>query len=141
MIKEEYVSFEVAKLLKEKAFNEYCWKLYEFGDCDMPVLLNGFELDSESGFWNNEYLELYKKEHSYINDICSAPTLQMAMRWLRERKIYIMIDRSWSMADSWQYCICVNNDFDNLIQQTSVPNRTYEEAVEAALKYSLENLI
>jgi hypothetical protein len=29
MIKEDYVSFEVAKLLKEKGFNEICRAAYE----------------------------------------------------------------------------------------------------------------
>jgi hypothetical protein len=144
MIKEEYVSFEVAKLLKEKGFNEYCWKLYEFGDCDMPVLLNGFELDSESGFWNNEYLELYKKEHSYINDICSAPTLQMAMRWLRETfNIHVVPKRDFYggfytgriydgrrelTADKEDYIACAGYD-------------TYEEAANIAIKYCLEKMI
>lgn len=69
-------------------------------------------------------------------------TIQMAMKWLRkEHKVYIMIDRSFSMEDSWHYCICVNDDFDNLIQQETQPHRKYEEAGEAAIKYCLENLI
>jgi hypothetical protein len=121
MITEDYVSFEISKILKEKGFDCGCDTYY-----------------TKTG--SVAYTQL-RYNHNEIKNRYSRPTLQMAMKWLRERKIYIMIDRSWSMADSWQYCICVNNDFDNLIQQTSVPNRTYEEAVEAALKYSLENLI
>jgi hypothetical protein len=144
MIKEAYVSFEIAKLLKEKGFNEYCWKLYELVDLNKPILLNGFELDSDSKFWDNKYLELYKKEHSYINDICSAPTHQMVMQWLREihnlhivpkKDFYggfytgrIYDDRREIITDKDDYIACSGYD-------------KYEDATEAAIKYCLENLI
>jgi len=122
MIKEDYCSFEIAKLLKEKGFNVPTHAFYN-PKKNYTLKFDTCLIDRNAGIY------------------VSAPTHQMAMAWLREYKIYIMIDRSWSMKDSWQYCICVNNDFDNLIQQDSIPNRTYEEAVEAALKYVLENLI
>jgi len=134
MIKEVYCSFEVAKLLKEKGFDCPCHATYD------TAVTGGkpkfFEYDVLQFFPNG-----MKNSDDKYGMVISAPTHQMAMAWLREYKIYIMIDRSWSMKDSWQYCICVNNDFDHLIQQDSIPNRTYEEAVEAALKYVLENLI
>ena len=122
MIKEDYCSFEIAKLLKEKGFNVPTHAFYN-PKKNYTLKFDTCLIDRNAGIY------------------VSAPTHQMAMAWLREYKIYIMIDRSWSMKDSWQYCICVNNDFDHLIQQDSIPNRTYEEAVEAALKYVLENLI
>ena len=34
-IKEDFVSFEVAKLLKEKGFNEYCLKNYWSSDKEL----------------------------------------------------------------------------------------------------------
>lgn len=144
MIEEAYVSFEIAKLLKEKGFNEYCWKLYELGDCDIPVLLNGFELSEESSFWNNKYLELYKKEHCYINDICSAPTHQMTMKWLRETyDVYIVPKKDFfggcytgRIYDGRRETI---TDKDDYIACSGYNN--YEEATEAAIKYCLENLI
>lgn len=123
MIKEDYVSFEVAKLLKEKGFDEPLNRFYEIST-GAPYLVR-------SEYCRNSYTTSY-----------AAPTLQMAMKWLREKhKIYIMIDRSFSMKDSWHYCICVDDDFDNLIQQEVLPHRKHEEACEAAMKYSLENLI
>ena len=140
MIKEAHVSFEIAKLLKENGFNEYCWKLYELGDLNKPILLNGFELDSDSKFWNNKYLELYKKEHSYINDICSAPTHQMAMQWLREVQ-YLWIDIDPLTNHKWTWSIWFMNDPNLKMEEASQVTSSYEEAVEAALKYSLENLI
>jgi len=143
MITEDYVSFEVAKLLKEKGFNEHCWKLYELGDCDIPVLLNGFELSEESSFWNNKYLELYKKEHSYINDICSAPTHQMAISWLREvYGLHIWVEYSrfdfnkehpylWNIVETK-----IDGDY-----WEGTYNKFSKNAVESALNYALENLI
>ena len=68
---EDYVSFEVAKLLKEKEFDWYCRAYYDY---------------------NSE-------EFSYLNDISNtydvyaAPTLYMAIKWIRNKKeIHIMID-------------------------------------------------
>ena len=130
MITEDHVSYEVARLLKEKGFDEPCECAYSAGG---QYLLSCYKGIADRRIKNDE-----ASDFSYSS---TAPTHQMAMKWLREHKIYIMIDRSWSMEDSWQYCICVNNDFDHLIQQDSIPNRTYEEAVETALKYVLENLI
>lgn len=142
MITEDYVSFETAKLLKEKGFNEYCWKLYELGDLDKPILLNGFELDSDGKFWNNEYLELYKKEHSYINDICSAPTHQTAMRWLR-KKYLIFFDFRLVLGDTkdGRYMVGVYDmtALDTYTWKTFVYGNTYEETYEKAIKYALDN--
>ena len=142
MIKEAFVSFETAKLLKEKGFNEYCWKLYELGDLDNPILLNGFELDGDGKFWDNKYLELYKKEHSYINDICSAPTIQMTMRWLREKHL-IFFDFRLVLGDTkdGKYMVGVYDmtAFDTYTWKTWVLGDTYEETYEKAIKYVLDN--
>ena len=77
MITEAYVSFEVAKLLKEKGFNEPTWTRYE----DDNEVIFGDKYD-----WNN----------SPMGQI-SAPTHQMAVAWLREEKniliyVYPVID-------------------------------------------------
>lgn len=63
MITEDFVSFETAKLLKEKGFDGECFsayngngKLYKFDE----------EIDDNTPCWSD------------------APTLQMAMKWLRE---------------------------------------------------------
>ena len=61
MITEDYVSFEIAKLLKEKGFDEYC----------------GY-YDKTGEYW--DYKTFNHKGDEYI----SAPTLQMAMKWLRK---------------------------------------------------------
>ena len=67
MITEDYVSFETAKLLKEKGFDERCFSFY----------WSDGSLDANS----------HDKKTNLRNSTSSnpvAPTLQMAMKWLRE---------------------------------------------------------
>ena len=70
MITEDHVSYKVAKLLKEKGFDEGCIMWYEDDDNLIPTN-DDYGLQSNS--WHlSKYFE------------CSAPTHQMAMKWLRE---------------------------------------------------------
>ena len=120
MITEDYCSYEVAKLLKEKGFDEKTLSYYEDN-----VLCRGDWFE-----WNRSPL-------GHI----SAPTHQMAMKWLREIfhihiRLIHSIDESYTfeiypMAGKYR-CKC----FEDYTYYSS-----YEEAVEAALKYVLENLI
>ena len=119
MIKEDYVSYEVAKLLKEKGFNEPCYTCYiddnEISRCD--YLSTNFEL---------------------IDNAFSAPTLQMAMKWLRNKGIYIQIRRN---VNTYLYGAIMLKDGSDTYATIPSELETYEEAIEAALKYALENLI
>ena len=66
---EDFVSFEVAKLLKEKGFTEECVYLY-----DRYKESESYHIRHTGGTCNDEE---YPYEYS-------MPTLQMAMKWLRE---------------------------------------------------------
>ena len=124
MITEDYVSFETAKLLKEKGFDEECDCLY---DNDAPGT-PGLEIDRDIRCIN-----------SYLDDSqYAAPTLQMAMKWLRKKHILIVLDVENFCAASWIYHIWCD---DNIEESHSDSFKTYEEACEAAIKYCLENLI
>ena len=120
MIKEAYVSFELAKLLKERGFVESCYGSYS-------VRSKEFHLDTTRPC-NNGGIFLY-----------SAPTHQMAMAWLREvHNLQIQITPIISRHKDWTFGIY--KEFNPLtIDLVCFP--TYEQAVETALKYSLENLI
>lgn len=120
MIKEAYCSFEVAKLLKEKGFNELCTAKY----C------------TDGRFDRSFY---YYKNSEINKDAYNAPTLQMAMRWLREvHKIHIVIGWLPNSKLFFTHICDMNSGYPkrNKHEYTS-----YEEAVEEALKYTLENLI
>lgn len=155
MITENYVSFEIAKLLKDKGFSEWCSKCY-----GVAVLHNGADISfdeecelKDEGKKNEiEYIEggrLYN--YGYNNRdkdtmIWAAPTLWVAMKWLREVHDLHIIAYPWK-ADreerATHWCCQVYKSF-NLLGYEKYTNETlksYEEACEAAIKYCLENLI
>lgn len=119
MITEDYVSFETAKLLKEKGFDEPCNKCWYIETKDIEDVYNGKNSDLASEF-------------------ISAPTLQMTMKWLREKfNVLIVIDRGENFY-AWQL---ENNTTGKYIGEIVGECPSYEQAAEAAIKYCLENLI
>lgn len=129
MVTEDYVSFEIAKLLKEKGFDVYVRSFYDADD--MPAQHNEALWD-----WN-----LNKENYRF-----SAPTIQMAIKWLREtHKLFVFIS-PWLMLESdIQYYFEIReiktSDFETLYDYTSKELNSFEKAAEAAIKYCLENLI
>ena len=124
MITEDYVSFETAKLLKEKGFDENTDKQF-----NSDKIVGDYNITDRS-----------RHPERYLD----APTLQMAMKWLREvHSLYLDIVTSFSQ-DGICYTFSCSNTMD-LIQGTNGTSyheyQTYEEACEAAIKYCLENLI
>lgn len=114
MTQEDYCSDEVSKLLKEKGFKEPCKGLTRIilSDNDKPQ---------------------YKVTH------------QLAMKWLRKKGIFI--DVSFQKEDgvvTWFY-IVFSDIFSSRYGRKNAYSKndfpTYEEAVEAALKYCLTELI
>lgn len=125
---EDFVSFDLAKKLEEKGFT-----------CEYP-----FAMYDKYG----QFCPLYSSDEYYfgIDDFDKrdyiAPTISQVLKWLREeKKIYVMIDRSFSVKNSWHYVICNNDDFEHLIQQESIPNRTWEQAALAGIEDILDNVI
>lgn len=155
MITEDYVSFEVAKLLKEKGFKEST-QLVWYEHLPSPNAV----YNSEIGKPKRDYFYWEKDGErnspwtnnspvpSYINgEVYSCPTHQMAMKWLRKvHNIFITIIPQEIKIGVDAICYGIyritedvytplhNGKVDNLVD-------SYEEAVETALKYSLENLI
>lgn len=115
MTQEDYCSEEIAKLLQEKGFKEPVTELNRLlcKEGEKPVL---------------------------------RITHQKAMKWLREEhKLTFIISPQWAEGDMrnpcrWYWEIRGLDDINIDVYNNPLCN-TYEEAVEAALKYSLENLI
>lgn len=129
MITEDYVSFEIAKLLKEYGFNEPT--LYYYLE-DKYVPDGALLLFQHDGLaCDNTGLASDKK--------FSAPTLQMAAKWLREKyNVHIWVEPSSSTAglynasvkqNWWNYC------------WSGYGYKSYERAVSASIEYCLKNLI
>jgi hypothetical protein len=136
-IEEDYVSFETAKLLKEKGFEGYS-------------IISIFDEDAANAYIK----ELQEKHLPYSSDdpklkefYYPQPTLQMAMKWLREKHgIYIDISIYVITKDILKYNINVyykkhKNDSIYLGIHLTKECSKYEQACEAAIKYCLENLI
>jgi hypothetical protein len=138
MITEDYVSLEVAKLLKEKGFDEPCRLYYDKYHGYVPVFVEDSKL-TEYG-----YKELVRNDQNNISDfIASAPSLYVAMKWLREA-CAIEISIACFKLDSYRYDIyAINSSYfrRQIIEFNSDEFCSYGEAVEAALKYCLKNLI
>ena len=125
---EDYVSFEVAKLLKEKGFDEYC----------------GY-YSSDGEYWG--YCVYNHKGKDYI----SAPTIQMAIKWLRKKGLHIFVpmeidydedERGTKWYHDAAYYPEIRRISDGKIMYDD--GSLYaepEQAYEVAIKYCLENLI
>lgn len=161
MITEDYVSFETAKLLKEKGFDERCVCYYD------TESLNKFGhpvFDSIDMSLSNSDLE--QSNHDYV--CYSAPTLQVAMKWLREvHNILLVVDYQYE-CDTTPYFFKIyllgengkpesvavkgisydnaGNPIEYIIgyrdwKRSDKDYKTYEQTCDAAIEYCLENLI
>ena len=116
-MKEAYVSFEIAILLQEKGF---------------PIPSSKYE------DWLYSMYDENGKIHwgMYDSNWYARVTHQMALKWLREEK-NIHIDF---------YYLPIHKKYMWSVIETKDPKGTgskelYEDAVETAIKYCLENLI
>ena len=145
MITEDYCSFEVAKLLKEKGFPQeydiYHSMVYNEEDYEDEYEVQRMVLQTR--FVKAGTLSSYPI--GVPEPKCYCPTHQMVMKWLREvHNIFIIIEphmydyinekNSSYVTSLWQG----DNYYENV---TSRDYSTYEEAVEATLKCVLKTLI
>ena len=120
MITEDYVSFETAKLLKEKGFDEYTISYY----------------DKNGSFGFNEV-------DTRVSNGYQRPTIQMTMKWLREVHDKSIEVRSQGLKSTGLGWVIEIYNLKNQDEEYHDPSNqpSYEEACEAAIKYCLENLI
>lgn len=126
MIEETYVSFETAKLLKEKGFPQNTFRCHYIIDGN----INYKSFENRCGFGDYDII---------------APTLEMAMKWLREiHNIHIVVypytDKKGHhfnfLFDTYAY-----GCWHELGIYITDSWNTYEQACEVAIKYCLRNLI
>ena len=131
MITEDYVSFETTKLLKEKGFEGHS-------------ILTIYDENAANAYIK----ELQEKHLPYSSDdpklkefYYTQPTLQMAMKWLREiHNIFISITYENDGVFTANLKVPLKG-VDCMIDNKHNCWFTYEEAAEASIKYCLENLI
>ena len=126
MITEDYVSFETAKLLKEKGFNELTPLSYSLPYGHESHIPCSNDVDT---------------------DFVSRITLQMAMKWLRE--IHNLVIEPYRTACGYLYTISSipygstkydNSEAYNGDDEDSGQWTTWEKACENGIEYCLKNL-
>lgn len=141
MITEDYVSFETAKLLREKGFKG-------------SSIITEYDNDAASAYIK----ELEEKHLPYSSDdpklkefYYPKPTIQMAMKWLRQKYNLHIITLPYAPMCRRPYhpgeadMVYIAQLFRGIIPideiGRSVIKLTPEEACDAAIKYCLEKLI
>lgn len=127
MIRERYCSYEVAKLLQEKGFDEPCRSYFI----------------NYVGDYRRCTVEITSRDCS--SEQILRPTHQMAIDWLREiHKLHIEI---YANASGYRFIISKpGGDGTDLVTDAEGPNDgnawdDYKDVVEAALEYCLTELI
>ena len=126
MTNEAFVSFETAKLLDEAKAEFYDFMVYDDKGNFMPKGV----YDDLGGTYKRFY---------------AAPTLQVAMRWLRE-EYDILVDIGYDDLDWFWNIISISDEVPvaerpKLIKLGTACHKSYEEACEDGIQYCLKELI
>ena len=122
-MKEQLITFDTAKLAKEKGFDELTKYIYFNGE------LSGLTLDDYN----------YLGDKKLRKNVLSAPTQSLLQKWLREKhNIQVCNNLHYKVGGGIAgYLIDIshpNGDF----KSTSISENTYEEALEKGLQESLK---
>ena len=142
MISEDFVSYETARLLKEKGFDWCESPFYSEQDRDEWRQKNSYTVPNE------EYDPDLPFDSETLTMVAPHISIQMAIKWLRKVHHYyiqIMLD-SWACGGHLGYYVVIqktDSDFEMMLQDKvdKVFYETPEEAAEDAIKYILEDLI
>lgn len=119
MVTEDYVSYEMAMLLKEKGFD---------GDVDWYYPIEGGDITQL----------LYEEKAYEIEKFVQAPSLAMAMKHVRERGWYIDIRRN---NNNFTYFYYIYNRVGKMVAFSNADYPTYEKASDEALRHIYTYLI
>ena len=126
---ESYVSFEVAKLLKEAGFDWECRKIYY----NYPENTDNWSL--EDNYMNHHHI-------LHVDFALLSPTLDLAQRWLRKIKnVVLLVDfnNDEDCEENERYGVTIYTGKECIIELATYP--TYEEAQEAGIKKALEIIL
>lgn len=125
MIKERYVNLEVAKLLRDKGFDEECV---------------GYYINDEPD--DVKYSLLGETNSTWESRCCSAPTQAMAVDWVRTKDVLITYDLApvGTTLMVKVYKRTQDPDFP-WTEGITIIRSTLEDAINDALKYALEKLL
>lgn len=123
---EDFVTFELAKKLKEKGYPQHITD-------DAYIVDNYGEEECDIG--DRLPIPLVP---DYMDDV-AAPTISQVLKWLREeKKMHIKI-AVWT--EGWYNEVCEFGKGIPVFQGQSEDHDTYEEAALAGIEYVIDNLI
>ena len=123
MLQEELVTYEVAKLAREKGFRERCIEHY---------------YDDTKDLYRSSTPQCY----NFGGNTSDAPTQSLLQRWLREEKGYYVYPFFDNEKLKWTYVVRerTGDMWIPLIGETPYYDK-YEDAMEGVLKFVLKNLV
>lgn len=119
-MEEQLVSLEVARLLKEKGFDEDCLSSYS--------IMTGEEF-SHNVTRNSKYIVWSE------DDYCTTCTQSLVQKWLREKGFIVLVDIDFTELSSF-YCNVYSKE--GLIALQTIYCDSYEAALEEGLKITLK---
>ena len=149
-MEDQLISFETAKLAKEKGFDilthSYYFEDSEFKEHSLKGT-NGyygdeyeFNLSEFNENWNDKWLTKKtgdrcfgcSKQKGYLETF-SAPTQSLLQKWLREiHKIIVLVD--WEGTDGYFYKL----NFKSFYEVAGDNNKNYEDCLELGLQEALK---
>lgn len=141
MDNKDFVSYDLAKRLKECGFDCLCHNSYCEGDIIKTRIYRVYSDCPQN--WNNPLSidDEEKRMRASKGCHCSAPTLWQAQKWLREKKnievVVIPLFSDWKrIGYDWN----VHDDFsgDYSLRGTLPFAQTYEQALQEGIKAALE---
>ena len=131
---EDFVTFEIAKKLKEKGFKEPC--LCHYVGEDIVYNLESPIANNQLWFSHNSYDNIWHRDN------IDAPTISQVLKWLRKEKdIYISIFIDDDSDTPVTYGIWKDTECVCHHQGEYFALGEWEECELIAIEYSLDNLI
>jgi hypothetical protein len=147
-MKDELISFETAKLAKEKGFNLYCINFYKKEKKNSPdYLTTGIDYNSNRDIewdWNllggpsGNLVKIYPYPNNPKGEVYSAPTQSLLQRWLRESHSIEVIVKSWKFEEKIIYLYSAQEITKSSTYRFEKGRSTYEEALETGLVEGLK---
>ena len=124
---DEYINYDLAMLLKNHGFDEYCIFRYVFKVLTPPA---------------GGIISWYKNSKLQEEDVCTAPSYYQILVWLREKHnlcIYILPKKEGD--ENWGAGVCYydNGDDARVDPKDTITGETFEECLENAIEYCLTN--
>ncbi len=137
---EDFVPFLLAKKLKEKGFKEKCIAYYWEKINEHTASFVVVDDMPEDGICILDFISEHNK--SEWSPFIDAPTISQVLKWLREKKGWVIVVRLYS-TNGWYWFI---QDEKGELKSSYLAScddcfPTYELAAIAGVEYCLDNLI